>query len=104
MGYPVVAKLLSRTITHKTDVGGVVLNLRTAEAVREAFETIRDAVTAKAGAEHFVGVTVQPMVSWSGYELIVGSSPTRSSGRCCCSGWAASWSRSSATGRWRSRR
>jgi acetyltransferase len=75
MGYPVVAKLLSRTITHKTDVGGVVLNLRTADAVREAFETIRESVTARAGAEHFEGVTIQPMVDWSGYELIVGSSP-----------------------------
>ena len=75
MGYPVVAKLLSRTITHKTDVGGVVLNLTTPEAVREAFATIRDAVTAKAGAQHFEGVTIQPMVNWSGYELIVGSSP-----------------------------
>jgi acetyltransferase len=75
MGYPVVAKLLSRTISHKTDVGGVILNLRTADAVREAFETIRDAVTAKAGAEHFEGVTIQPMINWTGYELIVGSSP-----------------------------
>ncbi len=75
MGYPVVAKLLSRTITHKTDVGGVVLNLQTADAVREAFEKIRDAVAEKAGAEHFEGVTIQPMINWSGYELIVGSSP-----------------------------
>jgi acetyltransferase len=75
MGYPVVAKLLSRTITHKTDVGGVVLNLRNADAVREAFEKISDAVTEKAGAEHFEGVTIQPMINWTGYELIVGSSP-----------------------------
>ncbi len=75
MGYPVVAKLLSRTITHKTDVGGVVLNLRTPDAVREAFESIRTSVTQKVGAEHFEGVTIQPMVNWSGYELIVGSSP-----------------------------
>jgi acetyltransferase len=74
MGYPVVAKLLSRTISHKTDVGGVVLDLRTPEAVREAFEGIRESVTAKVGAEHFEGVTIQPMVNWSGYELIVGSS------------------------------
>ncbi len=75
IGYPVVAKLLSRTVTHKTDVGGVVLNLTTADAVRGAFETIREAVTAKVGAEHFEGVTIQPMINWSGYELIVGSSP-----------------------------
>jgi acetyltransferase len=75
IGYPVVAKLLSRTITHKTDVGGVALNLRDATAVREAFDRIRDAVTARVGAEHFEGVTVQPMINWTGYELIVGSSP-----------------------------
>ncbi|HKF86201.1 MAG TPA: bifunctional acetate--CoA ligase family protein/GNAT family N-acetyltransferase [Candidatus Limnocylindrales bacterium] len=75
MGYPVVAKLLSRSITHKTDVGGVVLNLRTSDAVREAFDQIRDAVAEKAGPEHFEGVTVQPMINWTGYELIVGSSP-----------------------------
>jgi acetyltransferase len=41
----------------------------------EAFEKIRDSVTAKAGAEHFEGVTIQPMINWTGYELIVGSSP-----------------------------
>jgi acetyltransferase len=75
IGYPVVAKLLSRTITHKTDVGGVCLNLRDATAVREAFERIRSAVTERAGAEHFEGVTIQPMINWTGYELIVGSSP-----------------------------
>ena len=51
------------------------LNLKDPQAVREAFATIRDAVTAKGGAEHFKGVTVQPMISWSGYELILGSSP-----------------------------
>ncbi|HEU0236168.1 MAG TPA: acetate--CoA ligase family protein [Candidatus Limnocylindrales bacterium] len=75
IGYPVVAKLLSRTITHKTDVGGVVLNLGSADAVRDAFSTIRDAVARKAGEEHFEGVTIQPMINWTGYELIVGSSP-----------------------------
>ena len=74
IGYPVVAKLLSRTVTHKTDVGGVVLNLRKADDVREAFERIRDSVADKVGPEHFEGVTIQPMINWSGYELIVGSS------------------------------
>ncbi len=75
IGYPVVAKLLSRTITHKTDVGGVALNLRNADAVREAFDRIQATVAEKAGAGHFEGVTIQPMINWSGYELIVGSSP-----------------------------
>jgi acetyltransferase len=75
MGYPVVLKLKSETITHKTDVGGVQLNLADAGAVRRAFEAIEAAVREKAGAAHFLGVTVQPMVLQSGsYEIILGSS------------------------------
>jgi acetyltransferase len=75
IGYPVVLKLYSETITHKTDVGGVQLNLGDAEAVKRAFEEIRAAVTAKVGAQHFQGVTVQPMVKLKdAYELIIGSS------------------------------
>ena len=74
IGYPVVLKLYSETITHKTDVGGVQLNLKNAAAVQQAWTTIQTAVEAKAGKEHFLGVTVQPMVNLSGYELIIGSS------------------------------
>jgi acetyltransferase len=74
IGYPVVLKLYSLTITHKTDVGGVQLNLRDANAVKSAFQAIKQGVTEKAGAEHFQGVTVQPMVKLDGYELIIGSS------------------------------
>jgi acetyltransferase len=74
LGYPIVLKIYSLTITHKTDVGGVQLNLRDADAVRTAFQTIKKAVTEKAGAEHFQGVTVQPMAKLDGYELIIGSS------------------------------
>ena len=74
LGFPVVLKLFSETITHKTDVGGVQLNLRTASAVRQAWNTISESVAKKAGAEHFLGVTVQPMIRLEGYELIVGSS------------------------------
>jgi acetyltransferase len=75
LGYPVVLKLFSETITHKTDVGGVELNLKNAEAVRVAYHHIYDAVTTKVGSEHFLGVTVQPMLSLDrGYELIIGSS------------------------------
>ena len=44
IGFPVVLKLLSETITHKTDVGGVKLNLGDAEAVRSAFRAIRESV------------------------------------------------------------
>ena len=74
MGYPVVLKLFSETITHKTDVGGVQLNLKDADAVRNAFRKIQTAVKEKAGEGHFLGVTVQPMISLEGYELILGSS------------------------------
>ncbi|HUH96774.1 MAG TPA: acetate--CoA ligase family protein, partial [Anaerolineales bacterium] len=74
MGYPVVLKLHSETITHKTDVGGVQLNLKDAPAVENAFETIAESVRTKAGAESFLGVTVQPMIKVEGYELILGSS------------------------------
>ncbi|WP_334310421.1 acetate--CoA ligase family protein [Nodularia spumigena] len=74
MGYPVVLKLFSHTITHKTDVGGVQLNLRDAEAVRLAYNAIAESVSEKIGVEHFLGVTVQPMVKMAGYELIIGSS------------------------------
>ncbi|MCC6188548.1 MAG: bifunctional acetate--CoA ligase family protein/GNAT family N-acetyltransferase [Anaerolineales bacterium] len=73
-GYPVVLKIYSETITHKTDVGGVQLNLRDADAVRRAYQAIEAAVAEKVGAEHFLGVTVQPMIKLEGYELIVGSS------------------------------
>ena len=75
LGYPVVLKLFSETITHKTDVGGVQLNLGDREAVERAWSLIQTSVTEKAGAEHFKGVTVQPMIkSGDGYELIIGSS------------------------------
>jgi acetyltransferase len=74
IGYPVVLKLNSETITHKTDVGGVQLNLKDEEAVRAAFSLIESNVTAHSGAQHFQGVTVQPMAKLDGYELIIGSS------------------------------
>ncbi len=75
IGYPVVLKLLSETITHKTDVGGVKLNIVDDESVTRAFNEIKASVTEKAGAQHFQGVTVQPMIRLvDGYEIIVGSS------------------------------
>ncbi len=74
IGYPVVLKLYSETITHKTDVGGVQLNLKNAEEVRVAFDEIRFLVEQKKGPGHFLGVTVQPMAKLDGYELIIGSS------------------------------
>jgi len=74
LGFPVAVKLHSETLTHKTDVGGVQLDLRDADAVRGAWDRIRATVTEKAGGEHFLGVTVQPMIPRDGHELILGSS------------------------------
>lgn len=73
IGYPVVLKLFSATIVHNTDVGGVELNLGDEAAVRRAYRDIESSVEQKAGPGHFRGVTVQPMVASSGYELIIGS-------------------------------
>jgi len=75
IGFPVVLKLLSETITHKSDVGGVQLSVRNQAGVRHAYRAIRESVARKAGPGHFLGVTVQPMIPHeNGYELILGSS------------------------------
>jgi acetyltransferase len=73
IGFPVVVKLHSETITHKSDVGGVKLNLTDAGSVRQAFRAIESSVAERPGRENFQGVTVQPMLKAEGYELIVGS-------------------------------
>jgi len=71
IGYPVVMKLNSATITHKTDVGGVILNLNSPVEVETAFNQIRSNL-AKSGLENEMqGVTVQRQVS-DGAEVIVG--------------------------------
>ena len=74
IGFPVVLKVFSDTITHKTDVGGVKLNLQDEAAVRSAYRVIKSSVAEKASPDQFSGVTVQPMVKIDGYELILGSS------------------------------
>ncbi|MFN6535697.1 MAG: bifunctional acetate--CoA ligase family protein/GNAT family N-acetyltransferase [Nostoc sp. EkiNYC01] len=93
IGYPVVLKLFSEIITHKTDVGGVQLNLKDADAVRHAYRNIESSLQEKlqrdpdyldamnhldamnrVSTKLFLGVTVQPMVKMAGYELIIGSS------------------------------
>jgi acetyltransferase len=70
IGYPVVLKLHSTVITHKTDVGGVILNIKDADGVRAAFEGIKSRVPPEA----LQGVNVQKMEKLEGYELIIGSS------------------------------
>jgi acetyltransferase len=74
IGFPVVVKLHSETVTHKARIGGVRLNLHDRLSVRQAFQQIADAVERSVGAGHFQGVTVQPMMQADGLELILGSS------------------------------
>jgi acetyltransferase len=70
IGFPIVLKLHSSTITHKSDVGGVKLNLKNDHDIQKAFTEIKNAVSEK----DFEGVSVQPMITDKGYELILGSS------------------------------
>ncbi len=72
MGYPVVLKILSPQIVHKSDAGGVILNVNSANEVRKAFEMIIQKATAYNPNAQILGVTVQPMVEKKGYELIIG--------------------------------
>lgn len=72
-GYPVVLKIYSPDITHKTDVGGVALNLRTEPIVRNAFAEIIDNVKKKNPKAIIKGVTVQKMIDEKdSVELILG--------------------------------
>lgn len=71
--FPVAMKVLSPEISHKTDVGGVLLNLATSQAVRSGYQTIKDSVRERRPDARFLGVSVQPMVSASrGIELLLG--------------------------------
>ncbi len=73
LGCPVVLKILSPHITHKSDVKGVVLDLRAPAAVREAAEMMLERIRMSVPEARIDGFTVQPMVERPGaYELIVG--------------------------------
>jgi acetyltransferase len=74
MGYPVAVKLHSESLAHKTEVGGVHLDVGSRAGVRAAWRAIEKSVAEKAGKRHFLGVTVQRMASRTGYELLLGSS------------------------------
>lgn len=74
IGYPVVLKILSPDITHKSDVGGVVLDLRDAAAVQDAFHKVTASAAGKQPNAKIEGVTVQPMVKMeSAVEMILGT-------------------------------
>lgn len=71
IGYPVVLKLVSEDITHKSDVGGVVLNLRDEKSVRQQFGSTIKNIRAEYPEAKISGMLVQKMITW-GQEVIVG--------------------------------
>jgi len=71
VGFPVAVKLVSDTVVHKSDVGGVATDLGTTDAVRRAVESIRGRLAALGRESEMAGVALQPMVR--GVELFVGS-------------------------------
>lgn len=73
LGYPVVLKLDSPDITHKSDAGGVRLRLKNEGQVRDAFAEILANAQAYDPQARINGVTVQPMVAVKGVECILGA-------------------------------
>lgn len=73
IGFPVAMKLLSHDITHKSDAGGVKLDILGQDQVRQAFAGIRESAYAYDPKAEFLGVSVQPMLPRLDFELILGS-------------------------------
>lgn len=73
IGWPVVAKIVSKDLPHKTEIGGVVLNLRDADAMRAAFAGIMERANAAKPDARIAGVSVIEQVD-GGVEMIVGGS------------------------------
>jgi acetyl coenzyme A synthetase (ADP forming)-like protein len=71
LGFPVAVKLASQRLVHKTEIGGVHLNLRDEGMVRQAFEAIHARLEREHNLAALEGVLVQPMIS-GGTEVMVG--------------------------------
>ncbi|GAB6095818.1 bifunctional acetate--CoA ligase family protein/GNAT family N-acetyltransferase [Desulfatiferula olefinivorans] len=73
VGYPLVMKINSRDISHKSDVGGVVLNIADRDGLEQAYAQMMERVIAERPEAHIDGVTLQPMISGGTCELVVGA-------------------------------
>ncbi len=71
LGYPVVLKIWSPDILHKSDVGGVKVGIRSEQEVKDAFDLMMYRIPKKRPDAHILGVLVQEMVR-SGKEVIIG--------------------------------
>ena len=79
-GYPVVMKIASPDVLHKTDVGGVVLNLTTEKDVKEEYKAMIARVKKHMPEARITGVTIQSMVKDVDYEIILGAKKDRQFG------------------------
>ncbi len=74
VGFPVALKILSHDISHKSDVGGVLLDIESAEILRYSAEGMLSRIERMQPGARVEGFTVQKMIHWPGaYELIVGA-------------------------------
>jgi len=73
IGYPVVIKISSPDITHKSDVGGVILNIRSDDEAQKAFDEMMANVRKRKPDARIEGVSIQKMIGDYDYELVVGS-------------------------------
>jgi acetyltransferase len=80
MGFPVVMKINSGDISHKSDAGGVLLDLKNEREVSKAFEQIMQNAKSYNSEARLEGVTIQPMVKHSDFELILGAKKDRDFG------------------------
>jgi len=80
MGFPVVLKINSRDITHKSDAGGVLLDLKNSQEVSDGFEQIIQNAKSYNPKARLEGVTIQPMIKPINFELILGAKKDRDFG------------------------
>ncbi len=73
VGYPVVIKVVSPDISHKSDVGGVIMGVDSSTALKEAYEKLIERVKKRAPAAAITGVAVEKMFTDIDYELILGA-------------------------------
>jgi acetyltransferase len=79
-GYPVVIKIISPDISHKSDVGGVIMSIDSSAALKEAYAKLMQAVKKNAPTAAITGVAVEKMVADVDYELILGAKKDRDFG------------------------
>jgi len=80
LGYPVVLKIASQDILHKTDMGGVISGIDSAQTLKEKYQLLMDRAKKAKPDARIDGVYVQEMVKSIDYELIVGSKKDRDFG------------------------